>query len=78
MLLARSLALAIDATGWAVGAGLKVNLPMLGAGDYVIAQAAYSEGAMNYIFGGNTGIGGFGYYQIGNATSTGWATCSTR
>jgi hypothetical protein len=34
--------------GWAVGAGLKVNLPMLGAGDYFAIQGAYTVGAAQY------------------------------
>ncbi len=38
-----------DTWGWAVGAGIRINLPMLGPGDYVAAQAAYTEGAVRYI-----------------------------
>jgi hypothetical protein len=38
-----------DKWGWAVGAGVKINLPMIAAGDYVAAQVAYSEGALKYI-----------------------------
>jgi hypothetical protein len=38
-----------DETGWAVGAGLKLNLPMLGRGDYIQGQVTYSEGAVDYI-----------------------------
>jgi hypothetical protein len=43
--------------GWAIGAGLRINLPMIGAGDYLIAQVQYSEGAMNYIMN-QAGAGG--------------------
>jgi hypothetical protein len=43
-----------DEIGWAVGAGLKLNAPMLGKGDYVIAQVNYSKGAINYIANGFT------------------------
>jgi hypothetical protein len=48
--------------GWAVGGGLKLNLPMLGKGDYVIGQVAYAKGAMSYvaasaISASTTGIG---------------------
>jgi hypothetical protein len=46
-----------SAVGWAVGAGLRINLPMIGAGDYLIAQVAYMEGAANYIFN-QAGVGG--------------------
>ncbi|HTV38546.1 MAG TPA: porin, partial [Xanthobacteraceae bacterium] len=39
-----------DAAGWAVGAGLKVNFPMIAAGDYFQTQVNYSQGAMRYLF----------------------------
>jgi hypothetical protein len=46
------------ASGWAFGAGAKVNLPMLGAKDYALAQFTYSKGALLY---SGSGInGGFG------------------
>jgi hypothetical protein len=41
-----------DEVGWAVGAGLKLNAPMLGKSDYVIGQFTYSEGAMDYVASG--------------------------
>jgi hypothetical protein len=40
---------ASDEVGWAVGAGIKLNLPMIGAKDYVIAQVTWAKGAMNYV-----------------------------
>jgi hypothetical protein len=43
-----------DEIGWAVGAGLKLNVPMLGKGDYVIAQVNYTKGAINYMANGFT------------------------
>jgi hypothetical protein len=43
-----------DEVGWAVGAGLTVNLPMLGAGDSLSTQFTYSKGAMNYVGSGLT------------------------
>ncbi len=58
-----------DKTGYAVGAGLRVNLPMLGKGDYIIAQAAWSRGATSYVGSGLPGIGGSGAipnYAISN------------
>ena len=36
------------AYGWAVQGGLKVNLPMIAAGDALWLQAAYSQGALDY------------------------------
>ena len=43
-----------DEIGWAVGAGLNLNLPMLGARDTFSVQVAYAEGAMHYV---GSGIG---------------------
>ena len=37
-----------DSYGYALGAGLKLNAPMIGAGDYLQLQANYTEGAMRY------------------------------
>ena len=37
-----------DELGWAVGAGLNVNLPMIAAGDAIWVQAVYADGAINY------------------------------
>ncbi len=39
-----------DAWGWAAGAGLKLNMPMFGAGDYFQGQVNYTEGALRYVF----------------------------
>ncbi len=39
-----------DKWGWAAGAGLRLNFPMIGQGDYFQAQANYTEGALRYIF----------------------------
>jgi hypothetical protein len=41
-----------DEIGWAVGAGLHLNLPMLGARDTFTIQATYAEGAMHYVGSG--------------------------
>ena len=41
-----------DKTGWAAGAGLKFNLPMLGHGDNVSGQFTYAKGAMDYVSSG--------------------------
>ena len=43
--------------GWAIGAGLRLNVPQIGQGDYLIAQVTYAEGATNYV-GSNFGAGG--------------------
>ena len=41
-----------DDTGWAIGAGAKLNLPT-GKGDFIQGQVAYTEGALRYITGNN-------------------------
>ncbi len=51
-----------DEVGWAIGGGLRVNLPMLGKGDHISVQAAYAEGALGYI---GSGLGGFSIYSGG-------------
>ena len=38
-----------DEWGFAVGAGLKLNAPMISQGDYFQAQANYSQGAVKYV-----------------------------
>lgn len=35
--------------GWAIQAGLKLNLPVLAEGDVLWGQAAYADGAVNYL-----------------------------
>jgi hypothetical protein len=45
--------------GFAIGAGVRINLPMIAAGDNLIVQGAYSEGAPYYNgFGTGAGAGG--------------------
>jgi hypothetical protein len=39
-----------DEFGFAIGAGIKLNAPMLGQGDYFQAQINYTQGALRYIF----------------------------
>src|SRR4029079_17721314 len=67
--------------GWAVGAGLKVNFPMIGPGDYFQAQVGYAEGATKYTSNSSCGRSvvcnywsgsdfGFGLAGDGNFTGT--------
>ncbi|MEA2979504.1 MAG: hypothetical protein QOF09_1327, partial [Alphaproteobacteria bacterium] len=66
--------------GYAVGAGIKINFPMIGPGDYLQAQVNYTLGAERYaaltpagagspgVFGEGTGQGstlGMGWFQDG-------------
>jgi len=41
-------------TGWAVGAGVKINLPMLAAGDVLYAQISYADGDLDELASQNT------------------------
>ena len=36
--------------GICVGAGIKLNAPMIGQGDYLQAQVNYTQGALRYTF----------------------------
>jgi Porin subfamily len=54
-----------DKVGFAVQGGLKLNLPMLAAGDVLWLQAAYAEGPIGYL-----GYGGIGQGSTWGANST--------
>jgi len=65
--------------GWAVGAGVEIKLPMLGAGDTIKFVAVTAEGATEYTglsgspYGGIAGVGvGFGTDGTGFVTVTDW------
>lgn len=69
--------------GWAVGAGVEIKLPMLGAGDTIKFVAVTSEGATEYTglsgspYGGIGGVGvGFGTDGTGFATVTDWVNAT--
>jgi hypothetical protein len=49
-----------DYNAWAVKAGVKINLPMLAAGDELYLEATYARGAADYL-GGVPGIAYSGY-----------------
>jgi hypothetical protein len=53
-----------DEVGWAVGGGIKINLPMLGHGDFFAAQASYCNGATGYC-GSGLPSGAFAIYSGG-------------
>ncbi|WP_439498774.1 porin [Bosea sp. (in: a-proteobacteria)] len=66
-----------DKTGFAIQAGVKINLPMLAAGDELWLQAAYTEGGISYLgYGGNSqqstwgSSSSIGRLLFGNADST--------
>lgn len=54
-----------DHTGYAIQGGVTINLPMLSSGSNIAFQAAYADGALNYL---GTGIADYN----GNKTNTGW------
>jgi len=72
--------------GFAIQGGVKINLPMLAAGDHLFLQAAYADGAVGYLgWGGQFGSGrqltvaagqtqltvaDFGVNTLGNTKST--------
>ena len=56
-----------DKWGWAVGAGLKVNFPMIGPGDYFQAQVGYAEGATKYTTNSSCGGSALCNYWSGNS-----------
>ena len=53
--------------GWAIQGGVKINLPMIAAGDTFWAQAAYAQGAMSYIGLGNALTVGTLRYSVSDA-----------
>jgi hypothetical protein len=58
-----------DEFGFAIQGGVKVNLPMLSAGDHIWLQAAYAEGAVGYLgYGGTVGYGRLGLSTLGDFT----------
>jgi Porin subfamily len=44
-----------DEWGWAVAAGLRLNAPFIGQGDYFQGMVTYTQGALRYIFQNQTG-----------------------
>ena len=52
--------------GWAFGAGLKLNAPMIGQGDYFQAQVNYAEGATGYVAVAAAGGTTWGQYDGAN------------
>jgi hypothetical protein len=63
--------------GYAFGAGIKVKLPMLGAGDEAALQMAWSKGALGYVaagvWPGNTPFTDFEYTGGQFLQSTAWS-----
>jgi len=78
-----------DEWGWAIQGGVKINLPMLAAGDHLFLQAAYADGALGYlgwysqlgsgrmtssVAGNQLAISDVSVNALGNVkTATGWS-----
>jgi hypothetical protein len=68
--------------GWAIQGGVQLNVPYLSAGDKLWLQAAYEQGALNYVYGGNLqtsygAVNGNRFYGSANTpsdSSNGWNT----
>ncbi len=64
-----------DKWGYAIQGGVRINLPMLAAGSNLQLNAAYGQGANNYVFGNawtgatNNGFGGAGWGKFSVSTS---------
>jgi Porin subfamily len=58
----------LNAEGWAVQGGVKINLPMISAGDDVWLEGAYSHGATTFTNGGYPGQGSGGAAEFGSST----------
>jgi hypothetical protein len=63
---------ASDSFGWAAGAGLKLNLPMFGQGDWFQAQANVTQGALRYLFF----TAGTANYGAASGNGEGWGVVS--
>jgi len=53
-----------DEYGFAIQGGVKINLPMIAAGDVFWLQAAYADGAMGYLGYGASGVSRLGAIAI--------------
>jgi len=62
--------------GWAIGAGVAINLDMLSSGSNIFFQGFYADGALNYIGASTVTINGTtsaASDYVGNDTSTGYS-----
>jgi Porin subfamily len=62
-----------NTVGWAVGAGIKILTPMIGAGDYFQAEVNYANGASGYV---NAVTGLYARYQGGVGGNYGFGVMS--
>ena len=62
-----------DNLGWAVGGGVKFNLPMINSGSNIYFQGFYADGALSYIGSGSTEGGVTVSDYSGDDTSSGYS-----
>ncbi len=63
-----------DSLGWAIGAGVNVNLPFANSGSNIYFQGFYADGALSYIGNGITSLTGVQDYSQGNGdTNSGYS-----
>ena len=61
-----------DKWGYAIGAGIKLNAPMIGPGDYLQAQVNFTEGAVRYT---HAAVSAGNWSAVSGATNSyGWIT----
>ena len=61
-----------DKWAFAVGAGIKINFPMIGPGDYLQAQVNYTQGAVRYAATTPASSGSPGIFEGGDRLGLGW------
>ena len=62
----------VNANGWAVQGGVKINLPMIAPGDDIWFQAAYAKGGSTFTNSGYPGQGSGGAFNYGASTLEGY------
>ncbi|WP_421982418.1 porin [Roseibium sp.] len=62
-----------DSLGWAIGAGVNVNLPFANSGSNIFFQGFYADGALSYIGNGITGLTGVSDYAPDGDTNSGYS-----
>jgi hypothetical protein len=62
-----------DQLGWAIGAGVNFNLPMINSGSNIYFQGFYADGALSYIGNGITSVAGVTDYGTTSGTNSGYS-----
>ncbi|WP_235815224.1 porin [Roseibium album] len=63
-----------ESIGWALGAGVNINLPFANSGSNIFFQGFYADGALKYIGNGITDVAGVTDYEVNNSgTNSGYS-----